>query len=119
MTTMLAQDAKLIEKDYFTDPEILVDPYAYFEEVRKLGPVVQPPGRDYVIVTGYEESLEVFRNSTDFSTSIAGQGAGAPLTFTPQGSDISAQLEAHRHEILGNELLVNLDDKAHTNLRAL
>jgi cytochrome P450 len=109
----------LIEKDFFTDPEILVDPYAYFEEVRKLGPVVQPPGKDYYIVTGFEEALEVFRNTSDFSASIAGQGAGAPLTFTPEGPDISEQLEAHRHEILGSDLLVNLDDKAHTNLRAL
>jgi cytochrome P450 len=109
----------LIERDFFTDPEILVDPYAYFEAIRELGPVVQPPGQDYVIITGFEEALEVFRNTTDFSASIASQGAGAPLTFTPQGSDISEQLEAHRHEILGNDLLVNLDDRAHTNLRAL
>lgn len=109
----------LIEKDFFTDPEILVDPYAYFEAVRELGPVARPPGKDYVIVTGYEESLEVFKNTTDFSAVIAGQGAGAPLTFTPNGSDISKQIDAHRHEILGSELLVNLDDKAHFNLRAL
>lgn len=109
----------LIERDFFTDPEILVDPYAYFEAIRGLGPVVQPPGKDYYIVTGFEEALEVFRNTTDFSASIASQGAGAPLTFTPQGSDISEQLEAHRHEILGYDLLVNLDDRAHFNLRSL
>lgn len=116
---MLAEDAKLIERDFFTDPDILLDPYAYFEEVRKLGPVAQPPGKDYVIVTGFDASLEVFRNTSDFSAAIAGQGAGAPLTFTPSGSDISEQIERHRHEILGSELLVNLDDTAHTNLRAL
>lgn len=110
---------ELVERDFFTDPEILVDPYAYFEEIRKHGPVFQPPGKDYVIVTGYEESLEVFRNTTDFSASIAGQGAGAPLTFEPEGSDISEQLERHRSEILGFDLLVNLDDTTHTNLRAL
>jgi cytochrome P450 len=117
--SMPTHDAKLVERDFFTDPEILVDPYAYFEAVRELGPVVQPPGKDYVIVTGFAESLEVFKNTADFSASISSQGAGAPLTFTPQGSDIREQLEAHRHEILGYDLLVNLDAKAHFNLRSL
>lgn len=109
----------LIEKDFFTDPDILLNPYAYFEEVRKLGPICRPPGKDYLIVTGFTEALEIFRNTTDFSASIALQGAAAPLPFTPQGSDISEQLEAHRSEILGHDLLVNMDDRAHTNMRAL
>lgn len=109
----------LIEKDFYTDPDILVDPYAYFEEVRKHGPIYQPPGRDYLIVTGFAEAIEIFRNTTDFSASIALQGAACPLSFTPEGPDISDQLEAHRSEILGHELLVNLDDNPHTNLRAL
>lgn len=109
----------LIDKDFYTDPDILLDPYAYFEEMRRHGPIFQPPGRDYLIVTGFEEALEIFKNTTDFSASIALQGAGCPLSFKPEGSDISAQLEAHRSEILGHDLLVNLDDKPHANLRAL
>jgi len=109
----------LIEKDFYTDHDILVDPYAYFEEVRKRGPIFQPPGKDYLIVTGFSEALEIFRNTTDFSASIALQGAGAPLPFEPQGSDIGEQLEGHRSQILGHDLLVNLDGTAHTNLRAL
>lgn len=109
----------LAKKDFYTDPDILVDPYAFFEEIRKEGPVYQPPGKDYLIVTGFDEAVEVFRNTADFSSSIALQGAAAPLSFQPQGSDIRAQLEVHRSEILGHDLLVNLDDNAHTNLRAL
>ena len=109
----------LIEKDFYTDPDILLDPYAYFEEVRRHGPIFQPPGKDYLIVTGFEEALEIFRNSADFSSSIALQGAAHPLTFTPEGSDISEQLERHRSEIIGHELLVDLDDEAHTRLRGL
>lgn len=109
----------LIEKDFYTDPDILLDPYSYFEEVRRHGPIFQPPGKDYLIVTGFEEALEIFRNSTDFSSSIALQGAAYPLTFTPEGSDISDQLERHRSDIIGHELLVNLDDAAHTRLRGL
>ena len=109
----------LIERDFFTDPEILLDPYSYFEEVRRLGPIAQVPGKDYLIVTGFAEALAIFLNTTDFSASIALQGAACPLSFTPEGPDISDQLEAHRTEIIGHDLLVNLDDRAHANLRAL
>lgn len=109
----------LANSDYFTDYQILKDPYAFFEAVRAYGPVWQPLDKDYLIVTGFDEFLEVMRNSTDFSAIIGLQGAALPLPFTPEGSDITAQIEEHRLEFHGGDLLVNLDDKAHTNMRAL
>lgn len=110
---------RLEDRDFFTDPAILNDPYEYFEAVRAHGPIYRPAGRDYLLVTGFAEALEIFRNSTDFSAAIALQGAACPLSFEPEGSDISAQLEAHRSEIIGHDLLVNMDDEQHANLRAL
>lgn len=110
---------RMEERDFYTDHEILVDPYAFFEALRAHGPVYQPPGRDYFVVTGFEEATEVFRNTADFSSAIALQGAAAPLPFVPRGLDIGEQLEAHRAQILGGDLLVDLDDNAHANLRAL
>ena len=109
----------LIERDYFTDYEILKDPYAYFEAVREHGPIFQPPGKDYLIVTGFEETLEVLRNNHDFSAIIGLQGAALPLPFEPEGSDITDQVEAHRDQIIGGDLLVNLDDEKHTLMRSL
>ncbi len=109
----------LASRDYFTDHKILKDPYAFFEAVRQNGPVWQPPGKDYLIVTGFEEFLEVMRNSADFSAIIGLQGAALPLPFTPEGADITAQIEEHRLQFHGGDLLVNLDDNAHANMRAL
>lgn len=109
----------LEERDYFTDHEILKDPYSFFEAVRAHGPVYQPPGKDYLIVTGFDEALEVLKNNADFSAIIGLQGASAPLPFEPQGSDITAQIEAHRDQILGGDLLVNYDDDLHTRMRSL
>ncbi|MFA7602326.1 MAG: cytochrome P450 [Novosphingobium sp.] len=109
----------LVERDYFTDYEILKDPYAFFNALRAYGPVFQPPGKDYYIVTGFTEALEVLRNHDDFSAIIGLQGAAAPLPFAPHGSDITAQIEAHRKEFAGGDQVVNLDDEAHTRLRAL
>ena len=109
----------LEERDYFTDYEILKDPYAYFEAIRARGPIHRIPGRDYLIVTGFEEILEVLKNSEDFSAVIGLQGAAAPLPFEPQGPDITAQVEAHRAEFLGGDLLVNYDDQHHAHVRSL
>ena len=110
---------KLEERDYFTDYNILKEPYEFFDAVRKHGPVWQPPGKDYLIVTGFEEALQVLKNHNDFSASIGVAGAAAPLPFEPHGSDISEQIEAHRSHILGGDLLVNLDDVPHSNMRSL
>lgn len=108
----------LIERDYFSDHEVLKDPYAFFNAIREQGPVYRPPGRDYYIVTGFEEALEVLRNHEDFSAIIGLQGAAAPLPFTPHGSDITGQIEAHRKDFAGGDQVVNLDDEPHTKLRA-
>lgn len=110
---------ELADRDYFTDHEILVDPYAYFEAVRGKGRIYQPEGKDYLMVMGFDETLEIMRNSEDFSAIIGLQGASAPLPFTPHGSDITAQIEAHRDEFHGGDLLVNLDDNPHLQLRSL
>lgn len=108
----------LIERDYFSDHDVLKDPYAFFNAIREQGPIYQPPGKDYYIVTGFEEALEVLRDHDAFSAIIGLQGASAPLPFTPQGADITSQIEAHRKEFAGGDQVVNLDDNPHTKLRA-
>lgn len=110
---------ELADRDYFTDHEILVDPYAYFEAVRGKGAIYQPPGKDYLMVMGFEETLEIMRNTEDYSAIIGLQGASAPLPFVPQGSDITDEIEAHRLDFHGGDLLVNLDGNAHLQLRSL
>lgn len=107
------------DRDYFTDTEVAKCPYPFFDAVRAHGPIWQPPGKDYLIVTGFEEALEVFNNSNDFSAIIGLAGAAAPLPFEPQGSDITDQIEANRAAILGGDQVVNLDDEPHTKLRGL
>lgn len=109
----------LIERDYFTDYEILKDPYGFFDALREHGPVYRPPGKDYYVVTGFEETLEVLRNHDVFSAIISLQGAGAPLPFEPHGLDINPQIDEHRREFTGWEQVVNMDDDRHAKLRAL
>jgi cytochrome P450 len=110
---------RLEDRDYFTDYGIAKDPYPFFEAVRAHGPVWQPEGRDYLIVTGFEETIEILNNHRDFSAIIGLAGAGAPLPFEPQGSDITDQIEAARGLFLGGDQVVMLDDEPHTKLRSL
>lgn len=112
-------DQQLAEQDYFTDHAILRDPYAYFEAVRAEGPIWTHPKSGIVFVTGFEEILEVLKNTEDFSSALAPQGPAAPLPFAPEGSDITPQIEAHRTEFMGGDLVVSLDDKPHAMSRAL
>ena len=109
----------LENSDYFTDYAIAKDPYPFFEAVRAHGPVWQPEGRDYLIVTGFDETVEVLNNHHDFSAIVGLAGAAAPLPFEPQGTDISAQIEENRSKFLGGDQVVMLDDEPHTKLRSL
>jgi cytochrome P450 len=111
--------SRLEDRDYFTDYEIAREPYPFFEAVRSHGPVYQPEGRDYLIVTGFDETVEILNNNRDFSAIIGLAGAAAPLPFEPQGRDITEQIEAARSTILGGDQVVNLDDDPHTKLRSL
>jgi cytochrome P450 len=109
----------LADRDYFSDHSILRDPYAYFEAVRAKGPVYRNPDSGIVFVTGFEESLEVLKNTEDFSSVVAPGGPASALPFTPEGSDITPQIEAHRNDFLGGDLLVAYDDRPHTFSRSL
>lgn len=108
-----------IERDYFNDLSVLLDPYEYFEEIRRQGPVYQMQRHDILMVTGFDEAAEVLRNNRDFSSVIAAVSAVKPLPFAPSGSDISEQIEAHRAEIDPNGLVVSYDGASHSDARSI
>ena len=110
---------ELEERDYFTDRVVLKDPYDYFAALYSKDPVYQPKLRDVMFVTGFEEANEILRNTNDFSSVIAVTGAAVPLPFKPIGDDISEQLEQHRHEVPGSDILVTYDGPRHTATRSL
>jgi cytochrome P450 len=109
----------LEDRDYFTDHVILKDPYAYFEAIRAKGPIYQIPSSGLVVVTGFDEILQVLKNTSDFSSVIAPSGPAAPLPFQPRGPDITPQIEAHRTDFVGGDLVVAYDDQQHNFSRSL
>lgn len=106
------------EIDYFSDYEVLKDPYQYFEDMRAYGPVHQLQSHDMVLVTGFKEAVEVLRNHEDFS-SVACVVPTQPLPFEPQGDDISEQIEAHRDQFQRSDIVVSADGQKHAADRSL
>ncbi len=107
------------ERDYFSDRSVLLDPYDYFEELRGRGPVCRMQSRDVVLVTGFAEATEVLLNTSDYSSVICTGGPTLDLPFTPEGDDISDQIERHRADFFLGDLVVAYDGEAHTASRSL
>ncbi|UXA06163.1 cytochrome P450 [Mycobacterium sp. SMC-2] len=105
--------------DYFFDEVVAQDPYEYFEYLRSQNPVFREPHHDVVAVTGYPEVIAAFKNHDAFSACNSIGGPFPPLPFEPVGDDITAQIEAHRHEFPINEHLVTMDPPAHERARSL
>lgn len=109
----------LADVDYFTNAEIAQDPYAYWDHLREQGPVVREPHYGVVAVTGYQEVQAAFKDVESFSAVNAIGGPFPPLPFTPDGDDISALIESHRHEFPIFEHMVVMDPPEHEKARSL
>jgi len=105
--------------DFYTDRSLVADPHAYFDFLRAQGPVTRLPHRDVVAVTGYDETLKVMLDTEHFSSVNAVGGPLPPLPFTPQGSDITAQIAAHRAKIPFGDVIVAQDGERHAQLRSM
>lgn len=110
---------ELADADYFTDADIAQDPYAYWDYLRGQGPVFREPHYGVVAVTGYQEVQAAFKDVASFSAVNAIGGPFPPLPFTPEGDDISEQIEAHRHEFPIFEHMVVMDPPEHEKARSL
>jgi cytochrome P450 family 150 subfamily A5 len=109
----------LSAKDFFRDPALLVEPYAYFDAVRARCPVWREGHHQVVLVTGYDEALEVYNDAHTFSscTSVTGPFPGFPVPL--DGDDVSRLIEEHRHELPMSDQLPTLDPPVHTDHRSL
>ena len=109
-----------VEVDFFSDPAMIADSRPYFEAMRARGPIVREAVHGTLIVTGYDEALEILVNKDGIwsnAMSILGPMPGLP--FKPQGPDITAQLDAVRDTLPWSDHLVCFDGKKHAEHRML
>lgn len=105
--------------DFFTDLSLVNDPYPYFDYLRAKGPLTRLPHRNVIAVTGHEEALAILNDAQTFSSAVAVGGPIPDLPFTPEGHDISAQLEEYREQIMGFGTIVSMDGATHARNRSL
>jgi cytochrome P450 family 150 subfamily A5 len=106
--------------DFFTDDTLVPDPYPYFDAVRSRCPVWRGENnRDVVLVTGYEEAIEVYNDTETFSSclSVTGPFPGFPVPL--EGDDVTELINQHRDELPMSDQLPTLDPPIHTAHRAL
>jgi cytochrome P450 len=105
--------------DYFSDGKVAQDPFEYFDHLRGRNPVFREPHYGVVAVTGHQEVIEAFKNTEALSAVNSIGGPFPPLPFVPEGDDITAQIESHRHRFPIFEHIVTMDPPDHTRARSL
>ncbi|GAX49425.1 cytochrome P450 [Streptomyces olivochromogenes] len=105
--------------NFFRDDGLVADPYPYFEAMRGKCPVQRESHHDVMMVTGYDEAVQVFNDSETFSSclSVTGPFPGFPVPL--EGDDVSELIELHRAELPFSDQLPTLDPPTHTDHRAL
>ena len=68
----------VLERDFFTDPELLHDPTPYCAALREVGTVWREPHHGVVILSGIEETLEVYADHERFAAIVATLGPLVP-----------------------------------------
>jgi cytochrome P450 len=109
----------VLERDFFTDRELLQDPTPYYAALRERGPVWREPHRNVVILSGIEEILETYADHERFSSIVAPLGPLVKLPEPAPGESWAELIERRRHEIPLGDQLMSLDPPKHTRHRAL
>jgi cytochrome P450 family 150 subfamily A5 len=105
--------------DFFRGTELVADPYPYFDWLRAQCPVRRELQHDVMMVTGYEEAIAVYNDTTTFSScnSPTGPFPGFPVPL--EGDDVTSLIEQHRNELPMSDQLLTFDPPVHTAHRAL
>ena len=83
----------ILERDFFTDPEVLQDPTPYYAALRERGPVWREPHRGVFVLSGIAEILEVYADHERFSAIVGPLGPLVPIPPREPGESLAAMIE--------------------------
>lgn len=109
----------VLDRDFFTDPELLQEPTPWYAALREKGPVWREPCRGVVVLSGIDEVLEVYADHARFSAIVATLGPLVPLPRPVEGESWAELIERRRAEIPMSDMLPSIDPPRHTRDRAL
>jgi len=105
--------------DFFRAGPLYQDPYPYYEYLRGHGPVWRESHHGVVMVTGYDECIQVYHDPQRYSNCVAVAGPFARWPEPLAGDDISEIIERHRDRLPFSDQLPTFDPPRHTAHRAL
>lgn len=111
--------AELAERDFFTDLAIAEDPIPYFTELRARSPVTREPHHGVMMVTGYDEAMQVWSQPDKFSSCVSVTGPMPPIPFEVKGDDISAEVRKHHHLFPWATHFITFDQPEHMAHRTM
>jgi len=109
----------ILERDFFTDPEIIQDPLPYYRALHACGPVVREPNRGVFMLSRIDEILEVYTDHERFSAVVAPLGPFVAVPRPTGGESWAEAIDRHRPEIPLGDQLMSMDPPKHTRHRAL
>jgi len=109
----------VLERDFFTDPEILQDPLPYYRALHERGPVVREPHKGVFMLSRINEILEVYTDHERFSAIVGPLGPLVDVPEPAEGESWSEVIERRRHEVPMGDQITSLDPPKHTRHRAL
>ncbi|HUI49794.1 MAG TPA: cytochrome P450 [Acidimicrobiia bacterium] len=112
-------DSDFDSVDYFRTRSLYQNPYPYYEYLRAHGPVWREPHWGVVMITGFEEAMEVYNDAATFSSCNTVSGPFVKFPAELEGDDISAIIELHRDELPFSDQLPSFDPPKHTAHRGL
>jgi cytochrome P450 len=106
--------------DFFRGPELVADPYPYFDWLREQCPVRREPQHGVYMVTGYDEACAVYTDTDAFSScnSVTGPFPGFPVPLDGY-DDVSELIDRHRDELPFSDQLPTMDPPKHRDHRHL
>lgn len=109
----------LTSANFFRDPELIEDPYPYFDALRSQCPIQHEPHQDVLMVTGYDEAVEIYNDTEHFSSATSVTGPFPGFSVPLEGDDVSDIIEEHRDELPFSDQLPTFDPPKHTAHRGL
>jgi cytochrome P450 len=109
----------VLDRDFFTDSELLQDPTPWYAALRERGPVWREPCRGVVVLSGIDEIVDVYADPEHFSAIVSTMGPLVPLPQPEAGESWAEVIERRRDEIPMGNMLTSIDPPRHTRERAL
>jgi cytochrome P450 len=109
----------VLERDFFTDPEVIQDPNPYYAALHERGPVVRELHHGVYLICGFYEIFALYADVTNYSSIAAPLGPFLKVPAPRDGETLADVVANRRAEIPLSDLLPTLDPPEHTRQRAL